>query len=119
MVLQRVANRASNYDLHWDDILAADREPWLMLDPKPLAGDPAFSLAQLIWTRYHDFAAGPGLATPFAQLVACAGVDLERARRWTLIRCLDYGLWSLSVGLSEDPRRCAAVLAALATPAES
>ena len=28
-------------DLHADNVLRAEREPWLAIDPKPLAADPA------------------------------------------------------------------------------
>lgn len=34
-------DRLLHWDLHFENILAADREPWLVIDPKPLAGDPA------------------------------------------------------------------------------
>lgn len=27
-------------DLHYENVLAADREPWLVIDPKPVSGDP-------------------------------------------------------------------------------
>jgi streptomycin 6-kinase len=30
-------------DLHAENVLTARREPWLMIDPKPYVGDPAFS----------------------------------------------------------------------------
>ncbi len=33
-------------DLHADNILAARREPWLAVDPKPYAGDPAYDVLQ-------------------------------------------------------------------------
>ncbi|WP_432479670.1 aminoglycoside phosphotransferase family protein [Nocardioides sp. GXQ0305] len=29
-------------DLHFENVLAADREPWLVIDPKPMSGDPHF-----------------------------------------------------------------------------
>lgn len=35
-------------DLHGDNILSAQREPWLVIDPKPLCGDPNFAPAPLI-----------------------------------------------------------------------
>jgi streptomycin 6-kinase len=40
-------------DLHGDNVLAADREPWLAIDPKPLVGDPAFAPAPII--RSYEF----------------------------------------------------------------
>jgi streptomycin 6-kinase len=33
-----------HWDLHYENVLAADRDKWLAIDPKPLAGDPAFEL---------------------------------------------------------------------------
>ena len=33
-------------DLHAGNVLAARREPWLMIDPKPFIGDPAFDPIQ-------------------------------------------------------------------------
>lgn len=43
-------------DLHGDNILAARRAPWLVIDPKPYAGDPAYDVLQHMlncegWTR--------------------------------------------------------------------
>jgi streptomycin 6-kinase len=34
-------------DLHFENVLAADREPWLAIDPKPLRGDPGFDIPVL------------------------------------------------------------------------
>ncbi len=35
-------------DLHADNVLAAEREPWLVIDPKPLSGEREFGLAPII-----------------------------------------------------------------------
>ena len=35
-------------DLHGDNVLAAEREPWLVIDPKPLRGEREFALAPII-----------------------------------------------------------------------
>jgi hypothetical protein len=42
-------------------------------------------------------------------LIEAAELDLERARLWTLVRCVDYWLWGRSIGLTEDPARCQAI----------
>jgi streptomycin 6-kinase len=96
----------TNYDLHYTDVLAGHREPWLMIDPKAIAGDPEFSLAQLLWTRLEDIEAQRGLDYHFRALVEAAELDYELARTWTIIRCADYWLWGLTVGLTNDPARC-------------
>jgi streptomycin 6-kinase len=33
-------------DLHAANVLAAEREPWLVIDPKPFVGDPAYDAVQ-------------------------------------------------------------------------
>jgi len=102
-------NLLVNYDLIYEDVLAGQREPWLVVDPKVAVGDPAFGLAQLLWTRLEEIEAAGGLDRHFRRLVEAAEVDLDHARAWTLVRCVDYWLWGLSVGLTEDPVRCAKI----------
>ncbi len=99
-----------NYDLHYADVLAGEREPWLAVDPKVVAGDPEFGIAQLLWRRLEDIKANGGLDRQFPVLVEAAQLDPTLARQWTLVRCVDYWLWALSVGLTHDPARCAAII---------
>jgi streptomycin 6-kinase len=40
-------------------------------------------------------------------------LDFEKARRWALVRCIDYWLWGLEHGLTEDPKRCRRIVDAL------
>jgi streptomycin 6-kinase len=99
-----------NYDIHYADVLAGEREPWLAVDPKVVSGDPEYGLAQLLWTRLEDMQASGGLERHFRLLVEAAELDERLARAWTLVRCVDYWLWGLGVGLTEDPARCAAIV---------
>lgn len=103
-------NLLVNYDLIYEDVLAGQREPWLVVDPKVVVGDPAFGLAQLLLTRLEEIEEQGGLDPHFRTLTAAAAVDFERARAWTLVRTVDYWLWGLSVGLTEDPKRCARIV---------
>lgn len=99
-----------NYDLHDENILAGRREPWLAVDPKVVIGDPEFGIAQLLMNRLDEIETTGGLARHFPRLIAAAELDEGLARDWTLVRCVDYWLWGLSVGLTEDPKRCAAIV---------
>ncbi|HZO87683.1 MAG TPA: aminoglycoside phosphotransferase family protein [Chthonomonadaceae bacterium] len=99
-----------NYDLHYADVLAGEREPWLAVDPKVVVGDPEYGVAQLLWRRLEDMQAQGGLDRHFQALIEAAELDSDLARSWTLIRCVDYWLWGLSVGLTEDPARCKVIL---------
>jgi streptomycin 6-kinase len=95
-----------NYDLHYLDTLASEREPWLVVDPKVVVGEPEFGVAQLFWCRLEDIEAQGGFDVHFRTLVEVAELDAELTRAWTYIRCVDYWLWGLSVGLTYDPVRC-------------
>src|SRR5690606_39320812 len=39
-LLPEAGDRLLHWDLHYANVLAGEREPWLAIDPKPLAGDP-------------------------------------------------------------------------------
>lgn len=99
-----------NYDLLYGDVLASEREPWLVVDPKVVVGDPEFGMAQLLWRRLEDIQAQGGLDRHFRRLTEAAALDPVLARAWTLVRCVDYWLWGASISLTEDPARCAVII---------
>ncbi len=75
-------------DLHYGTVLAADREPWLAIAPKPLNGDPHYELAPMLWHRWDELAGDVrhGVQRRFYRLVDAAGLDEDRARGWVLVR---------------------------------
>ena len=80
-------------DLHGDNVLRATREPWLVIDPKPLAGEREFSLAPII--RDYDF--GHSRQCVVGRLDKLAGalpLDRERARLWALAQTLAWAFES-------------------------
>lgn len=88
-------DRLLHWDLHYGNVLAAEREPWLAIDPKPLAGDPGFELYPALWNRFDPDA----VRWRFDALAeALVGTDRERARAWTLGRVLQNGLWDVRGG---------------------
>lgn len=103
-------NLLVNYDLHYANVLGGQREPWLVVDPKVVSGDSEFGVAQLLWCRLEDIETNGGLDRHFQMLTAAAELDVGRARSWSLVRCVDYWLWALSVGLTSDPERCNTIL---------
>jgi streptomycin 6-kinase len=106
----QTADQLVNWDIHYENILAGEREPWLVVDPKVVIGDPEYGLAQLLFTRLEDMQANGGLARHFRLLVEAAELDNELARAWTLVRCVDYWLWALSMGFTIDPERCRVIV---------
>jgi streptomycin 6-kinase len=50
----------ANRDLHYWNVLAEERELWLVIDPKVMRGDAEFGLAPLLWRRSGRQADQPG-----------------------------------------------------------
>ena len=71
-------------DLHAGNVLRARREPWLVIDPKPFVGDPAYDATQHLFNCSTRLRADPHRAIrSFADLL---GVDHERIRLWMFAR---------------------------------
>ena len=71
-------------DLHAGNVLSAERAPWLVIDPKPFVGDPAFDATQHLLNCRKRLRLDPvGLIHRMADML---GVDRERVRRWTFAR---------------------------------
>ncbi len=84
-----------NQDLHGDNVLAAEREPWLVIDPKPLIGEREFGLAPIVRSlELGDTRAD--LLSRLDRLTSELGLDRERARWWTIGQTL---AWSTDASL--------------------
>jgi streptomycin 6-kinase len=87
----RRARRLVNQDLHGWNVLRAAREPWLVIDPKPLVGEPEFDGVGLLRNmdsprRWLDALSGLGL-------------DRDRLRGWGVAHTLAWG-WDEAEGWS-------------------
>lgn len=73
-------------DLNARNVLEADRDPWLAVDPKGWAGDPAFDAGTLVKSRSvvlaDHGALGPSVDRTLDVFTEAAGLDRERTRRW-------------------------------------
>lgn len=77
-------------DLHFTNVLRGDREEWLVIDPKPLSGDPHYEIAPMLWNRFDEYAGRirDGVRMRFFALVDAAELDEDRARAWTILRLM-------------------------------
>lgn len=101
-------DRLVNEDLHYANVLRGSREPWLLIDPKPIAGDLEFGLIPLLWNRFDEST----LESRLAEVVEVAGLDLDLARGWTFVRAIDQ--W-IECGVDDwVGAACARIAAALA-----
>ena len=97
---------AVNGDLHSAQVLRGDREWWLTVDPVLMRGDIAFDLGRILWTRVDEMRDAGDIVRHFEVAVSAAGVDRDHGRDWVVFRAIDYWLWGLAAGLTEDPERC-------------
>lgn len=86
-------------DLHYENVLAGDRLPWLAIDPKPVSGDPHYEVAPMLWNRWDEVVASGDVRAAvrrrFHAIVDAAGLDGDRARDWVVVREMHKAVWTL------------------------
>jgi streptomycin 6-kinase len=106
-------------DLHHENILAAEREPWLAIDPKGLVGEPAYETGAWLRNPMPQLLDMPQpgriLARRIDQLAEELGFDRARLRDWGLAQAMLSAWWSMedSGELSIFSITCAELLAAI------
>ncbi|MBX7450417.1 aminoglycoside phosphotransferase family protein [Mycolicibacterium sp. 3033] len=75
-------------NLHTATVRAADRTPWLAVDPLPANGDRNDDVAPMLTHRWDEIAGRvrDGVRQRFWTLVDVAGLDEERTRAWVIVR---------------------------------
>jgi streptomycin 6-kinase len=73
-------------DLHADNVLAAEREPWLVVDPKPYVGDPTYDVLQHILNCQDRLMTNP--ASLVERMAGLLQLDAERLVLWLFARCV-------------------------------
>jgi streptomycin 6-kinase len=80
-------------DLHAGNVLRAQREPWLAIDPKPFIGDRAYDATQHLLNCVERLRTDPpGMIRRMSDLLE---VDHDRLRLWTFARlaAAPFGVW--------------------------
>ena len=89
-------------DFHGGNLLRAEREAWLVIDPKPLVGEPEFDAGSLARDRRWLLGQpgdGARLRRRLDILSSELGLDRERMRRWGIAHAL---IWGFSDSKVED-----------------
>ena len=101
-------------DFHGGNVLAAGREPWLAIDPKPLVGEREFDTASLLRDRRDELARDPHaprrLRRRLDQLAGDLDLDRGRMRAWGIAHAVAWGFGPS--GIYEEQIECARLLAA-------
>lgn len=95
-----------NQDLHADNVLRAARQPWLVIDPKPLVGEREFGIAAPV--RGGELGEGRhALVHRLDRLTEALGLDRDRARRWAMAQTF---AWAFDDGAIPEQLEIAAWL---------
>jgi streptomycin 6-kinase len=90
-------------DLHAENVLAAEREEWLVIDPKPFVGDPTYDALQHLLNCEDRLQTDPrGLTTRVSGLL---GLDPERLLLWLFARLVvDSASWPWALEIARRVR---------------
>jgi streptomycin 6-kinase len=81
-------------DFHPGNVLAAEREPWLFIDPKPLVGEPAYDLAQWMYNRARFVIQSPDALTVLRQRIDHFATELAldpaRIAGWAFVKAFGW-----------------------------
>lgn len=106
-------------DLHHYNILRAEREPWLAIDPQGVVGEPAYEVGALLRNPLPQVYTWPDFEARTARRVAilaeCLDLDRQRIAGWGVAQAVLSVWWTLeSHGtLDEGELRLGEALAAL------
>lgn len=101
-------------DFNPGNILLGPQGRWLVIDPKPMRGDPEYDLWPLVsqlgapFARQHPEDA---IAAQLDSVVTAIGCDRDRTARWGHARAALALSWSLHDGTSTEVEKAAAELA--------
>lgn len=86
-------------DLHHFNILRAERQPWLAIDPKGLVGDPAYEVGAFLYNPWSAFGSRPDVDRLLERRVALLseqlGFDRARIRGWGIAQAVLSACWTI------------------------
>jgi streptomycin 6-kinase len=91
-------------DFHHHNVLRAQREPWLAIDPKGVAGEKAYEPSPMFYNplgNWHDgIADGAKFVRRRAEIISeHAGLDLHRVLSWAVVQGVVSDAWTYESGV--------------------
>ena len=81
-------------DLHHGNVLSAQREPWLAIDPQGVIGDPAYEVPPFLRNNLSGSADPAGrIARRVCVLADALGLDRARVLKWTQAEAVLSAWW--------------------------
>ncbi|RDI49248.1 aminoglycoside phosphotransferase family protein [Nocardia mexicana] len=84
-----------NRDTHLGNIIAAEREPWLLIDPKPYLGEAAFDAGFLVMIQTQCDPTPSHARRVVDHTARALEVDADRSRGWAFLRALEEIAWAV------------------------
>jgi len=82
-------------DFHHENVLTAQRKPWLALDPKGVIGDPAYEVGAYLYNPIVDVVAAKNLvARRIDQFSEVLMLDRQRLIKWGIVQAVLSAVWS-------------------------
>lgn len=103
-----------NRDTHLGNIVAAEREPWLLIDPKAYLGEAAFDAGFLVMIQVQTAPEPEHAGRVIERTATALDVDADRARGWAFMRAMEEIVWAVEDEEPDDLRLHLAVATALA-----
>lgn len=93
-------------DLHHGNILSAEREPWLAIDPKGVIGEEACETVPFLLNNLPDDSAASARLIEERAAVFARELELDAGRilAWTFCRCVLSAWWCVEDGVSGAER---------------
>ena len=96
-------------DLHHWNILSAEREPWLVIDPKGLIGDPGYEVGAFFANFPDESCEGRDVRELVVRRVDIMTEELdiprERIIKWGLVLSMIWARWGVTGGDADDSWR--------------
>jgi streptomycin 6-kinase len=94
-------------DFHHHNVLRAQREPWLVIDPKGVAGEKAYEPSPMFYNPLGNWHAGVANGATFvrrrAEFIAeRAGLDLQRVLAWAVVQGVVSDAWTYETGMAAN-----------------
>ncbi|HEX8997239.1 MAG TPA: aminoglycoside phosphotransferase family protein [Ktedonobacterales bacterium] len=94
--------RLMHGDLHHDNIVSAQREPWLVIDAKGLVGDPGYETGPFMNNPYGRMETWPDPARNFARRADILAERLryprDRILAWSFVQAVLSAAWHIEDG---------------------
>jgi streptomycin 6-kinase len=89
-------------DLHHMNILQAENDSWLAIDPKGVIGEAAFDLAPILFNPIEDLDKTADLVTILKRRINIikneTGLDIYRVLQWSFVRGVLSAVWEIEDG---------------------